>query len=497
MSGAGDSPRNDGGHPRADSPAATAALAARLVVGLAGPTLSGREAGWLERWRPAGVILFGRNAESLAQVRALGAAVRACLGDAAEIAVDHEGGPVSVLAAAVGRPPAPWGLGLLGDADLTRRVHAETAARLRAAGVTRVLAPCADVLVEPRNPVIGVRAFGSASGPVAEQVAAAVTGLREGGLAVCLKHWPGHGGTAGDSHAGVVDTAAGALDRPFAAGLAAGADAVMVGHLPDPRAPGDGRSRPPATLDPGALARLRALAAGGDVRLYADDVTMGALGPPLAARGVASPAAGPLGLFAPESLPRAWLAAIARAGCDRLLCRGIPWGAFAAGEPSAAARPAADAAVPGAESEREPERLPVPPVYREAWRRLAAFAGGNPFPDGAQRLVWLDGTAGDRWGEAAPWVTKLRPGLAPERLAEGVAAAAAEALLVTSHRPLATDRLAGLRRGGLLAPSGGCLALGHPSLATELGDALPAGWRLTYAPDLEGEFLAVLTAGPD
>ncbi|MHB8079976.1 MAG: glycoside hydrolase family 3 N-terminal domain-containing protein [Candidatus Krumholzibacteriia bacterium] len=470
--------------------AAAAALAARLVVGLDGPRLSAREAAWLACWRPAGVILFARNVVDLAQVRALGAAVRACLGPGAELAVDHEGGPISVLADAVGRPPAPWGLGLLADPDLTRRVHAETAGRLLTAGATRVLAPCADVLVEPRNPVIGVRAFGAAVERVAAQVAAAVTGLREGGLAVCLKHWPGHGGTTGDSHAAAVDTAAGAFDAPFAAGFAAGADAVMVGHLPDPRAPGSrGAPRPPATLDPGALARLRALSAGRAVQLYADDVTMGALGPTLAARGVASPPADAQGMFVPASLPVAWLAAVAAGGCDRLLCRGIPWDAFPVAGPAGGAAPAADRAGGG------PERLPDAAVYREAWRRLAASIGGDPFPGETRRLLWLDTTAGDRWGEAAPAVARLRGRFAIGTGTEGVIGAPATALLVTSHRPLAPARLADLRRAGRLAPTGTCLALGHPALADDLRDGLPAGWRLVYAPELAAAFAAVLMGG--
>jgi len=494
VSGAGSSPRGGEGPRQRRPSAAPAALAGRLVVGLAGPCLSAREAAWLERWRPAGVILFARNVLNLAQVRALGATVRASLGGAAEIAVDHEGGPISVLAAAVGRPPAPWGLGLLADADLTRRVHAESADRLRTAGVTRVLAPCADVLVEPRNPVIGARAFGAASDRVATQVAAAVIGLREGGLEVCLKHWPGHGGTAGDSHAGAVDTAAGALDTPFVAGFVAGADAVMVGHLADPRAPGaletNGRSRSPATLDPGALMRLRGLAGGRVLRLYADDVTMGALGPALAARGVALPAVDVHGMFDPESLPRAWLASIAQAGCDRLLCRGIPWGAFPTDGPPEGSEPVTDAVGAGQDG------LPGAAVYQEAWRRLAAIAGGNPFPDGARRLLWLDATAGDRWGEAAACVARLRGRFALEEIVDGAVAAVAEALLVTSHRPLAPERLTSLRRAGLLARSGGCLALGHPSLPDDLREVLPGGWRITYAPDLEDGLLAVLTGDP-
>ena len=81
-----------------------------------------------------------------------------------EIVADHEGGPVSQLSFAVGRPPAAWALGVLDDPDLTRRVFVETGRRCRQLGIDRLLAPCADVLTEVHNPVIGSRAFGNTDG---------------------------------------------------------------------------------------------------------------------------------------------------------------------------------------------------------------------------------------------------------------------------------------------------------------------------------------------
>ncbi|MFN2369607.1 MAG: glycoside hydrolase family 3 N-terminal domain-containing protein, partial [Candidatus Krumholzibacteriia bacterium] len=260
-------------------------LAARLVVGLAGPGLHPAEVAWLVRHRPAGVILFGRNVTGADQLAALAAALRVAV-PGLEIGADHEGGPVAVLAAAVGRPPAAATLGLLDDPDLTRRVHAATGRRLAACGIDRVFAPVADVLTEPRNPVIGVRAFGADCDLVARHVAAAVVGLTDGGVACCLKHWPGHGGTVADSHLEAAVLGAPPPEAPFAAGLAAGAGAAMVAHVLPP-----GGGGLPASLDPAQAAALRALAPDRTLVLYADDVTMGALRAPLAAAGVAGPAA--------------------------------------------------------------------------------------------------------------------------------------------------------------------------------------------------------------
>ena len=57
-----------------------------------------------------------------------------------------------------------------------------------------------DINSNPDNPVIGVRSFGSSPELVAEQGAAWTRGLQSAGVAVCAKHFPGHGDTAQDSH---------------------------------------------------------------------------------------------------------------------------------------------------------------------------------------------------------------------------------------------------------------------------------------------------------
>lgn len=493
---------------------ALAGLAARLVVGLDGPELRPDEEAWLRRWRPAGVILFSRNVLDARQLAALCGRLRAVLGPGGDIVADHEGGPVSVLAAALGRPPAAWGLGRLDDPDLTRRVHAAAGAAARAAGLTRLLAPCADVLVEPRNPVIGARAFGPSPSLVARHVAAAVRGLREGGVGVCLKHWPGHGGTAGDSHDGPVEGGGGDLAAPFAAGLAAGADAVMLGHLPagDPERP-----RRPATLSPAAARRARdlAVAAGAGSappRLFADDVTMGALRPFLGGAPGSPPAGSAGGLLAPGDLDRAWLEGVAAGGCDLLLCRGIPWTALPAAAvprpgPAAGREPASPAPgsgpPPGGEFADGAPEPPGPEPYAEARRRLAAVGPAPLFGAARGPLLWLDATAGDRWGPAAGLEALLEVRFDPVvRIGPGAEAGAAPtppgapvgALLVTSHRPLPPSPLAGL--ASRLAPAGACLVMGHPSLSADLAAVLPGRWRLLALPDLRPADLAPVLAEP-
>lgn len=454
---------------------AAAPTASRLVVGLDGHELLPREAAWLRAHRPAGVILFGRNVRDADQLRRLCADLHASLPDGAEIMADQEGGAVAVLAAAAGRPPSAWTLGAIDDPQLTRRVHRDTALRARGCGIDRLLAPCADVLLAPGNSVIGSRAFGSSPDLVARHVAAAVRGLREGGVRCCLKHWPGHGAVARDTHLGAAAPVPFCDERPYAAGLAAGAEAIMLGHLV---APGEDR---PASLSLAAAARARRL---GARLLLSDDITMGALRAPLAARGVT--AAGEA-LAEPGELSPAWLAAVDTGACDLLLCRGIPWRAL----------PSAGAPAPGPLGMQpgRGEDAASSASWRDARRRAAAPALD---PRAGALAVWL--TAPDhRWG--APGLPVLRAAgwrgrclLVPQQ--RGGEPPLAQ-LLVAGHAPAAAGRLAAARNWSLsaLADRGLCVVAGHPGLAVQAKDLLPSGWTVRVGAGLAPADLAPLFAG--
>ncbi len=185
-----------------------------------------------------GIVLFGSNVGDGRAVGRLTAQLRAAAGRDIVIALDEEGGDVTRLDTVRGSAsPGAAALGHLDDGSATEDAYAAIAERLVEAGVTVDLAPVADVNVDPRNPVIGVRSFGSEPELVARHVAAAVRGLQRVGVAACVKHFPGHGATAADSHHEVatLDRTAAELERvelpPFMAGIAAGTRAVMTGHL--------------------------------------------------------------------------------------------------------------------------------------------------------------------------------------------------------------------------------------------------------------------------
>jgi len=180
--------------------------------------------------RVAGVILFGRNISSPAQVRALTAALRKS-GGSPVVAVDQEGGAVRRLA---------WAPPVASEAEQlargTVRSAAEAAGRaLRSVGITVTLAPVADV-PSVSDAALASRAFSSDPSVVAGAVGDAVRGWRAGGVAATAKHFPGLGGTRANTDAATVTIkrsrdALEAVDLPpFAAAIAAGVPLVMVGH---------------------------------------------------------------------------------------------------------------------------------------------------------------------------------------------------------------------------------------------------------------------------
>ena len=184
-----------------------------------------------------GVVLFARDIQSPEQLAALTASLRAERPDLL-IAVDEEGGDVTRLEAEEGSSfPGNLALGAVDDVELTRRVGAAIGGELAAVGVNFDLAPVADVIVDPANPIVGVRSFGSDPALVSRHVAAFAEGVQGVGVAACAKHFPGHGESLADSHLEqpVVETDRETLFTralpPFAAAVEAGVRAVMTAHV--------------------------------------------------------------------------------------------------------------------------------------------------------------------------------------------------------------------------------------------------------------------------
>lgn len=148
---------------------------------------------------------------------------------------DLERGAGQQFTGATPLPPLA-AIGALADAAVTRRAGELTAREGSALGVNWLYAPDADVDLEPRNPIIGTRAFGDDPHAVAAHVVHWVEGAHAGGGLACVKHFPGHGRTTEDSHATLprVDATRAQLEldlEPFRAAVRAGVDSVMTAHV--------------------------------------------------------------------------------------------------------------------------------------------------------------------------------------------------------------------------------------------------------------------------
>ncbi|GIG75366.1 glycoside hydrolase family 3 [Planosporangium flavigriseum] len=276
----------------------------------------------VEKYRLGGLILMNRSAgdptastnktsnlTSPAQVRTFTDGLQAAAAKLPAsvpmlIGTDQEYGVVNRLRDGIVQLPSALAFGAAGDPALTRGAWAAAGADLHAVGINVDFAPVADV-VGPDGGFMGSRSYGSDPKAVSEQVSAAVQGLRDAGIAATLKHFPGHGHTSGDSHTELpalsqsADALAAGDLPPFTAGINAGADLVMSGHLDvraiDPGVPAsfsshvlidllrgrlgfkgvvvsDAMNMAPAQKYPPGEAAVRALVAGNDLLLMPPDL---------------------------------------------------------------------------------------------------------------------------------------------------------------------------------------------------------------------------------
>ncbi len=236
-----------------------------LIAGFQGTRASPEIIDLIERHHLGGVVLFSRNIESAAQVYELISSLQACARAAGHrspllVAIDQENGMVQRLGEEVTLFPGNMALGATDSEHLVTSVARATGLELRSLGINLNLAPVLDVNNNPANPVIGVRSFGEDPWQVARLGIAALQGYREAGIICCLKHFPGHGDTATDSHLALPLIPYG-LERlehlellPFQQAIAAGAKCVMTAHVAFPALTGDATQ--PATVAPSIISGL-------------------------------------------------------------------------------------------------------------------------------------------------------------------------------------------------------------------------------------------------
>ncbi len=269
------------------------------IFGLSGPVLTDDERRFFADADPAGYILFGRNVQTRAQLRALTDALRAIHGrERLFICIDQEGGRVARM-----KPPE-WPAYPVGQAfdrlyDLAP-LSAIAAARANAqalgldlaeAGITVDCTPLLDVRQPGAHDVIGDRALGSEPLRVAALGRAVLDGLALAGVVGVIKHMPGHGRAQADSHKElpIVTADAAELERDLAPFRAlAHAPIAMTGHIRFTA----WDAANPATLSPFVVQQIIREQIGFDGLLLTDDIDMAALSGTIADRSARALAAG-------------------------------------------------------------------------------------------------------------------------------------------------------------------------------------------------------------
>ncbi|MDE2404651.1 MAG: beta-N-acetylhexosaminidase [Sphingomonadales bacterium] len=269
------------------------------IFGLTGTELTADERAFFADADPAGYILFGRNVANRAQLRALTDSLRAIHGrDRLFICIDQEGGRVARM-----KPPE-WPAYPAGElfARLFEVAPASAiqAARLNAhalaldlaeVGISVDCTPLLDVRQPGAHDVIGDRALGEEPLRVAALARGILDGLRAAGVEGIVKHMPGHGRAASDSHKELPTVTASEAEletdlAPFRA--LAGAPVAMTGHIRFTAWDGDN----PATQSPFVVQEVIRKRIGFDGLLLTDDIDMEALSGTIPERSARAIAAG-------------------------------------------------------------------------------------------------------------------------------------------------------------------------------------------------------------
>ena len=269
------------------------------IFGCAGQQLTPDERAFFREADPAGYILFGRNCDNPAQLRALTDELRELHGrDRLLISIDQEGGRVARL-----RPPhwSPYPAGEAFDrlfklapasAIEAARVNARAMAlELAAMGINVTYHPPLDLRQAGATDAIGDRSLGSDPMQVAAIGRAILDGLAEGGVTGCIKHMPGHGRALVDSHKEMprVDASAEELEDDIAPFRALNSALIgMTAHLLYPVWDAD----QPATLSSTIIRDVIRGTIGFDGLLLTDDIDMQALDGTIPERSAKAHAAG-------------------------------------------------------------------------------------------------------------------------------------------------------------------------------------------------------------
>ena len=236
-----------------------------------------------ENYPVGGIILYAWNIDDEAQLARIIPQVRLMNGDPL-LCIDEEGGRVARIANNpnfdVKKYESMASIGATGDPQNAYECGNTIGTYLKRFGFDIDFAPVADVNTNPENIVIGPRAFSDDPAVAAPMVVNYLQGLKDAGIAGCIKHFPGHGDTKADTHYGYASTQKTWEEMmdcemvPFRAGIQWGCQLIMTAHIAAPKITG---SDVPSTMSPIILQEKLRGELGYQNIIITDGMEMGAI----------------------------------------------------------------------------------------------------------------------------------------------------------------------------------------------------------------------------
>jgi len=252
------------------------------VMPIASTSLTPEMREMYDRYPAGGVVLYAHNIVCPSQLDSFTAELSA-LRYSPVLSIDEEGGRVARIArnSAFGlRRFPPMAEVALGGPDSVSVAADYIGDYLSHYRITMDFAPVADVNSNPLSPVIGSRAFSSDSDTTAAYVLLYMDGLAAHGVGACVKHYPGHGEVATDTHHGYAELSKSRDEImacemiPFRAAIEHGTECIMVAHI---TVPSLDSTALPATLSSTLLEDLLRGELGYDGLIMSDALEMGAI----------------------------------------------------------------------------------------------------------------------------------------------------------------------------------------------------------------------------
>lgn len=252
-----------------------------VIVGLEDGEMDDNAQEMIEKYKVGGFILFKRNIKDTKQTLNLLNSLKEANAKNTFplfLAVDEEGGRVTRMPDEFMKLPPNRIIGKINNEDFSYEIGSVIGEQLNSLGFNLDFAPVLDIDSNPKNPVIGDRAFGSNESIVSKLGIQTMKGIKSHVISA-VKHFPGHGDTSVDSHVGLpgVDYDLDRLKKfelvPFAKAIEEGADMVMVAHILLTQIDKEN----PATLSKTIITDILRGDLGFDGVVITDDMTMGAI----------------------------------------------------------------------------------------------------------------------------------------------------------------------------------------------------------------------------